>query len=154
MPVYPCDNPVSSFFGISSNCLDWNGQSFESHKHGISPFTPRWPSLDASVFFHKGLKVPSPNFRTSTNLGSWIKPSVNPSDACFVTTNDHSMENTHILASFAKRVSLDPVHPLSIGCKQVAEYVSRLFDWSQSVWQPSAASPGDGASVQIDRNQI
>lgn len=77
-----------------------------------------------------------------------------PIDACFVTTNDHSMENTHILASFAKRVSLDPVHPLSIGCKQVAEYVSRLFDWSQSVWQPSAASPGDGASVQIDRNQI
>lgn len=68
-----------------------------------------------------------------------------------VTPHDHSMEITHS-CKFCKRVLsiMYPVHQsANYDCviwfsnifKQVAEYVSRLFDWSQSGWQPSAASP-------------
>ena len=164
MRVYPSANPVSSFFGISSNCLKWNGQSFESPKHGISPFTPRMHKV---TLIRRLCLLPQRPQGTISEFSNLYKPRIMnqtqresiwcitaidlwpwmPIDASFVTTNDHSMENTHILASFAKRESLDPIHPCpSVGCKQVAEYVSRLFDWSQSVWQPSAASPGETRS--------
>ena len=132
MRVYPSDNPVSSFFGISSNCLKWNGQSFESPKHGISPFTPRMHKV---TLIRRLCLLPQRPQGTISEFSNLYKPRIMnqtqresiwcitakdlwpwmPIDACFVTTNlSQHGKHTHILASFAKRESLDPVHPLSI----------------------------------------
>ena len=131
MRVYPSANPVSSFFGISSNCLDWNGQSFESPKHGISPFTPRMHKV---TLIRRLCLLPQRPQGTISEFSNLYKPrimnqtqcesiwSINRNrsmtmDAnwCMFCYNKWSQHGKHTHScKLSKRVSLDPVHPLSI----------------------------------------